>query len=69
MITDVITIEMVRDTISTLYRIGNTVFSEKERKALAMAIAALEAEVERCEELEQFTNEEIAKVEAYHNGN
>jgi len=68
MITDMITIEMVREAISNLYRIGSTITEAGDRAAIAMAIGVLEAEIERCEELEQFTNEDIAKVEETNSG-
>jgi hypothetical protein len=69
MITDVITIEMLQDSIGSLYRIGNTLESQLDRRAIAIAIGILEAELEAATELDQFTNEQVAKVEAYNSGN
>jgi RNA polymerase-interacting CarD/CdnL/TRCF family regulator len=68
MIPDTITVEMVRETISTLYRIGNTIADPTERQAIAYAIGTLEAEIARAEDLEEFTAKEIALVEAHNSG-
>ena len=68
MITDMITIEMVREAISSLYRIGASLDTPSDRRAVAMAIGVLEVEVEKATELDQFTNEEVRKVEELNSG-
>jgi hypothetical protein len=61
---DVITVEMIREAIDLLYRIGGNLSGADERRHIAVAIGTLEAEVANCEELERFTNEQIKAVEA-----
>jgi len=69
MITDVITIEMLQDSIGSLYRIGSSLDDPSDRQAIAIAVGVLEAELEAATEVNQFTNEQVAKVEAHNSGN